>query len=141
MLVAFIVSFAIMLAMACVESLRRKTPINYIMLALFTIAESYMVAAFSSKFDPEDVSVYHTNYILSSIIQRVTHTGTNCDRTYYSSLRWTDYIRLPNEMGLHHDGWHFVCGANFVLYLRTGCHVCPRSNYDAGLLVLWSATI
>lgn len=56
LIVSAISGIAIMIAMACVESLRRKTPINFIMLSLFTIAESYMVAAACSRYDPKDVS-------------------------------------------------------------------------------------
>lgn len=57
MIVAFIVSFAVLIAMACVESLRRKTPLNFIMLSVFTLAESYLVAVCTSRFEPSDVSV------------------------------------------------------------------------------------
>lgn len=53
--VAFGVSIAVLLALACVEPLRRKTPTNFILLAVFTLAESYIVAAITTQFDPQDV--------------------------------------------------------------------------------------
>lgn len=55
LIVAFIVAFAVLIAMACVESLRRKTPLNYIMLSIFTLAESYVVACSTARFNPADV--------------------------------------------------------------------------------------
>lgn len=55
MIVALIVSVAVLLAMACVEPLRRKTPLNYILLSIFTLAESYLVACSTARFDPGDV--------------------------------------------------------------------------------------
>lgn len=56
LIVALIVSFATLIALMCVESLRRKTPLNFIMLGLFTVGESYLVAASTARFDPKDVS-------------------------------------------------------------------------------------
>lgn len=56
MIVALVVSLATLIALMCIEPLRRKTPLNFIMLGIFTVAESYLVAASTTNFDPGDVS-------------------------------------------------------------------------------------
>ncbi|XP_037043404.1 protein lifeguard 1-like [Bradysia coprophila] len=53
--VAIIVTFAALIAMACVESVRRTAPTNMIVLGIFTLAETYLVGASTIRFDPEDV--------------------------------------------------------------------------------------
>lgn len=55
LLIALIVSFAALIAMACVESVRRTSPTNIIVLGIFTLAETYLVGASTIRFDPEDV--------------------------------------------------------------------------------------
>lgn len=52
-------SFGIMivclLCMACCSSVRRKAPMNFIFLGLFTVAESYMLGCMAAAFDKEEV--------------------------------------------------------------------------------------
>ncbi|XP_022917967.2 protein lifeguard 1 isoform X1 [Onthophagus taurus] len=55
----FFVALAIMivtlLAMACCDSVRRKSPMNFIFLFLFTIAESFMLGVTASRFNSQEV--------------------------------------------------------------------------------------
>lgn len=46
---------ASLLVMACCENVRRKSPINFIVLSIFTVAESYMIAVATFRFQPDDV--------------------------------------------------------------------------------------
>lgn len=48
MWVALAVVFVTMIAMACCESVRRTFPMNFIFLALFTFAQSFMLGVISS---------------------------------------------------------------------------------------------
>lgn len=44
-----------MIALACCESVRRNSPMNFIFLALFTVAESFMLGCTSAHYDPDIV--------------------------------------------------------------------------------------
>lgn len=43
-IIAIIVTFGTLIALACCEDLRRKSPTNYILLFVFTVAESFMLS-------------------------------------------------------------------------------------------------
>lgn len=53
--VSLIVMFASLLVLACCENVRRKAPMNFIFLGVFTLAESYMVAVGTFRFRADDV--------------------------------------------------------------------------------------
>lgn len=57
LIVAVIVVFAALIAMICVESVRRTSPTNLIVLSIFTLGETYLVGASTMRFDPDDVSL------------------------------------------------------------------------------------
>lgn len=52
------VLFFTLFTMVCVESVRRKSPINFIFLSLFTLAQSYLVGMTTIRFDPQDVRFF-----------------------------------------------------------------------------------
>lgn len=54
-LVAIIITFGTLIALACCENLRRKTPANFILLFVFTIAESFLVAVSVTRYYPYHV--------------------------------------------------------------------------------------
>lgn len=54
-IIAIILTFGIIIAMACSESLRRTAPTNFIMLALFTIAQSWLVGMAVTRFRSDEV--------------------------------------------------------------------------------------
>ncbi|XP_050541093.1 protein lifeguard 1-like [Daktulosphaira vitifoliae] len=54
-IIAMIATFGTLIALACCEDLRRKTPTNFILLFVFTLAESYMVATCASRYYPHRV--------------------------------------------------------------------------------------
>ncbi|ODM90636.1 Protein lifeguard 1 [Orchesella cincta] len=52
---ALALNFGCIIALACCEGVRRKAPGNFICLAIFTIAEGFMIGTFSSAFKAESV--------------------------------------------------------------------------------------
>ncbi|XP_049777973.1 protein lifeguard 1-like [Schistocerca cancellata] len=50
--VTFIIMFVMLILMSCCTELRRRTPVNYILLALFTVAESLLLGCVAMKYDP-----------------------------------------------------------------------------------------
>lgn len=50
--ISFIVSLSSMLALVCVRGLATKTPINVILMSLFTLAESYLVSMICGFYEP-----------------------------------------------------------------------------------------
>lgn len=55
--IALAVLLVTMISMACCEGVRRKTPMNFIFLGLFTLAESFLLGVSASRFAPTEVSV------------------------------------------------------------------------------------
>jgi len=52
---ALVITFVLTIALACCEGVRRKAPGNFICLAVFTIAEGFVLGTFSSAFKAEAV--------------------------------------------------------------------------------------
>lgn len=59
--------FIMMIAMACCDSLRRKSPTNYIFLSIFTGLFSVMVGYSAAVSDPDAVSII-LNYIINNFL-------------------------------------------------------------------------
>lgn len=55
--VALAVLIVTLIAMACCEGVRRKTPMNYIFLGLFTLAQTFMLGMTTSRVPPETVMI------------------------------------------------------------------------------------
>lgn len=56
-LIAIVVTFGTLIALACCEDARRKTPTNYILLFVFTLAESFLLAVTVSRYYPSQVLI------------------------------------------------------------------------------------
>lgn len=54
---AFAVSFGMLIALACCPNTTQRSPTSYICLALFTLAEGYLVGAIASYYEPEAVAM------------------------------------------------------------------------------------
>lgn len=54
---ASVITIIIVYALACFRSVARSVPINYILLAIFTLAESYVVSFIASRYDPNTVLI------------------------------------------------------------------------------------
>lgn len=55
--IALAVLLVTMISMACCEGVRRKTPMNFIFLGLFTLAESFLLGMTASRYAPNEVSI------------------------------------------------------------------------------------
>lgn len=53
--VCLAITVGIMYALICFQSIARTVPTNYIMLGIFTLCESYIVATIASMYDPTSV--------------------------------------------------------------------------------------
>lgn len=54
--IAFAVLLVTMISMACCTNVRRKAPMNFIFLGLFTFAQSFIMAVAASRYSSEEVS-------------------------------------------------------------------------------------
>ena len=54
-IISLVLVFVTMIAMACCGDVRRKAPTNFILLGVFTIAESFMLGCTSSTYNPDAV--------------------------------------------------------------------------------------
>lgn len=52
---ALIFTFVIMITLACCGEMRRKAPMNYVLLGLFTLAESFLLGVISGAYDRLEV--------------------------------------------------------------------------------------
>lgn len=67
--IAFGVLLVTMISMACCTNVRRKSPLNFIFLGLFTFAQSFIMATAASRFNSEEVSVAGGIYFTLSTIR------------------------------------------------------------------------
>lgn len=57
LIVSIVLNLVSMYALGCYRSLARSVPINYILLAIFTVTESFLVASISSQYDASTVMI------------------------------------------------------------------------------------
>lgn len=54
-IVSIVVLFVTLIALACCEGLRRKSPMNFVLLFMFTLAQSFMLGVMSANFEIMEV--------------------------------------------------------------------------------------
>lgn len=57
LITAIVILFVTLIALACCEGVRRKSPLNYVILLLFTLAQSFMLGVISASFKIEEVFI------------------------------------------------------------------------------------
>lgn len=62
--ICFVSTIVLIICMACCSSVRRKAPMNFIFLFLFTIAEGFLLATAASTFKSEEVIMCMCVYII-----------------------------------------------------------------------------
>ncbi|CAG4962923.1 unnamed protein product [Colias eurytheme] len=55
--IALVVTFVCIIAMACCENVRRTTPMNFIFLFIFTLAQSFLLGVASSTYEATEVFI------------------------------------------------------------------------------------
>jgi len=54
-IIALVITFGTLIVLTCCENVRRKSPLNFILLFVFTLAESFLIAVSVSLYYPEQV--------------------------------------------------------------------------------------
>ncbi len=54
-ILAMVIMFVSLITLACCESVRRKTPHNFIFLGLFTLAEGFMLGTVTARYRTDEV--------------------------------------------------------------------------------------
>lgn len=80
--IALVVSIVSLYSLACYPELARSVPLNFILLAVFTITEGYVLATFTTMFKP--MSVLSAAVITTAIVIGLTAYAfyTSTDFTY-----------------------------------------------------------
>jgi FtsH-binding integral membrane protein len=66
---AFVVMIVCLLTMACCVNVRRKAPMNFVFLFLFTLAEGFMLGVAASTYETD--AVCNTSFTLSLIYSEI----------------------------------------------------------------------
>ena len=94
LIVAMILTFVLLIALVCFESLRRQTPTNFILLGLFTLCESFLLGVISSQYDTKIVLVAITVTAIVAVSLTIFAFQTKIDFTIYSGLMFVVLICL-----------------------------------------------
>lgn len=101
--VSFGITFAVLISLMCCHKVARKVPINYILLFIFTVFESYMVAS---------ISIF---YAVESILIAVTLTaGLFTGLTLFACFTKTDFTVCR---GLVWGGAIIILFAVFLVFI------------------------
>lgn len=65
--VAFGITIVLLICMACCTSVRRKAPMNFVFLFVFTGAEGFLLGAISSRYNVEEVCLFILIFLRSLI--------------------------------------------------------------------------
>ena len=87
--VAWAVTFVIMISLVCCKGTARSVPTNYILLGIFTLAESFMVACITSFYDAASVLTAAILALAVFLGLTVYAIRTEEDITMCGSLIWT----------------------------------------------------
>jgi len=91
---AIVITFSVLIALACCDQYRRKKPLNYILLFVFTIAESFLVAVFSSQFYPEQVILALSITTLLCFVLTTFAIQTKIDFTVFGGFLLIAFVVL-----------------------------------------------
>jgi FtsH-binding integral membrane protein len=84
--VSLALSLIILIPLVCVRSIGRKVPLNYILLVLWTLCESYMVATVASFYEPKVVFTAAAMTAAVTIALTIYACTTKTDFTYCGGL-------------------------------------------------------
>lgn len=84
-IIAAIISLVSMIALFCCRGVSKETPKNYILLGIFTVAESYMVAMLCSFYEAESV-----------VLAAVTTLAATVGLTLYAATTKSDFTECTH---------------------------------------------
>ncbi|KAK3879057.1 hypothetical protein Pcinc_016340 [Petrolisthes cinctipes] len=86
---AIVITLVLIIALACGGNFRRKTPYNYIALAIFTLAEGYLLGCASATYDAWEVTLAIGVTLIVTIALTLFAFQTKIDFTMMSGLLFT----------------------------------------------------
>lgn len=109
---AFVISIISLIVLACIPGMATKSPINTILLCIFTLSESYLVSFICTLYTPESV-----------LNAAVATLGATLGLTLYAIKTKTDfsdmyskcYGNFINNIGFF---WAFFCVSTFIIILN-----------------------
>ena len=105
------VSIVIAITLICFKKVARKTPLNYILLGIWTFCEAWMVAVIAATYEPYSV-----------LVAGVLTAAVTCALTYYACTTKTDFT-FCGGMLFAGSMIMFVMGIFFLIFgiNRSGC--------------------
>lgn len=139
MWISLAVLLVTMISLACCEGVRRKSPLNLIVLAIFTLAESFMLGVISSRYTGEEiflavgitaaVCLALTIFAFQTKIDFTVMGGKN--RNFEISLIFSLIIKLKINFRCS------FCCCHHSHALWTYCHIFPWKNYNSCIRLCW----
>ncbi|KAK4324362.1 hypothetical protein Pmani_004989 [Petrolisthes manimaculis] len=86
---AIVITLVLIIALACGGNFRRKTPYNYIALAIFTLSEGYLLGCASATYDKWEVILAIGVTLIVTIALTIFAFQTKIDFTMMSGLLFT----------------------------------------------------
>lgn len=83
-----VVALITAIAIACYRSVARRVPTNYILLTVFTVAETYIVGYFTVFFEPDDVLLAAVLTLTMTITLTIYAFTTKRDFTVFGAALW-----------------------------------------------------
>lgn len=112
--IAMAVLLVTMISMACCEGVRRKTPMNFIFLGLFTLAQSFLLGVTASRYAPNEVCFQNYDYInikassdIIVLIFVVSNVGLIGSWYHGCCLSGSYAFRHTNQIWLYGVRWSF----------------------------------
>ncbi|CAI2372901.1 unnamed protein product [Moneuplotes crassus] len=146
---------AIMCALMCIQKAARNFPVNYILLGIFTLLESYVVATIASMYEPQSVFLAACYAVGLFTILTIYACSTKGDIGCMGPLIWVSmglglltfilYFLFPSHiMHLIFCWVGLICTCIYVIYdvyLITEKHGLSYDDYIIGALLIYTDLI
>jgi len=121
MITAAVGSLVIVLGLLCFTKCSRRVPLNYIILTLFTLCESYMVSSICAMSDPENVVMAAVMTLGVTVSLTLYACTTRTDFTYFAGFLFVSVSSLMMSgffMMFFNYGYLYVmcCGFGVIIY-------------------------
>ena len=90
--ISLVVMIVGVIIMSCCGNVRRKTPMNYIFLFIFTLAVSFMLGVVSSTLDAETVSIIPHDLLTRHMLLPHTLCSSPPSLMLFFPYNWLNYI-------------------------------------------------
>lgn len=125
--ISFGITIVVMILLLCTNDIRRRWPLNIILLGVFTVSEGIMLGAVATYYE------VRMNFITSLLNQKRLYIlisltdgwSTYCHRYLCGRLFGSGYIRHANQMGFHGLCRNPLRLSHYPLHFRNCCHLHP----------------